>query len=76
MLENLKNRARVIYSKSTDPNEKRKYSFILGILEDENCFLKMPVEQAYQILKDLKIPTDKRIKVLTKLTSIEAYNKT
>ena len=57
-------------------DEKRKYSVILGILEDENCVLKMPVEQSYQILKDLKIPTDKRIKVLTKLTSIEAYNKT
>ena len=74
MLENLKNRARVIYSNSTDPNEKRKYSLILGILEDKNCFLKMPVEQSYQILKDLKIPTDKIIKVLTKLTSIEAYS--
>ncbi len=35
--------------------DKEKYMLIKNILEDKNCFLKMEIETAFSILRDLNI---------------------
>lgn len=38
--------------------ELNKQKLIEKILSEKNCFLKMSIEDAYSILRDLKIPED------------------
>ncbi len=38
--------------------EKRIYEIIKNILKDDSCFLKMNMDDAYGILRDLKIKED------------------
>ena len=37
----------------TDENDKVKHQLIKKILNDDKCFFKMGIEQAYAILRDL-----------------------
>ncbi|MEI3529453.1 MAG: hypothetical protein V8Q75_00065 [Bacilli bacterium] len=41
-----------------NPRELNKQKLIEKILSEKNCFLKMSIEDAYSILRDLKIPED------------------
>ena len=50
MIEKLRERC-----KSLIKEDKDKYSLILNILNDDNCFRKIPIDTAYSILEDLKI---------------------
>lgn len=51
--------ARLIVGHIDDPEELKKQELIKKILSEKDCFLKMDIETAYQILEDLKIPQDK-----------------
>ena len=42
-----------------DYDNLHKQLLIKKILKEPNCFLKMSIENAYSILKDLKIPSNK-----------------
>lgn len=42
----------------SNPSELNKQKLIEKILSKKNCFLKMSIEDAYSILRDLKIPED------------------
>ncbi len=50
MIQELRERA-----KALQQEDKEKYELISNILSDDNCFLKMDIETAYSILKDLGI---------------------
>lgn len=43
---------------ANNPSELNKQKLIEKILSEKNCFLKMSIEDAYSILRDLKIPED------------------
>jgi len=51
--------------------ELKKYTFIEKILEEKNCFLKMNIETAYAILRDLKIPEENIKAVYLELIDVE-----
>jgi hypothetical protein len=49
---------RLIDANKDNPQELQKFLLIKEILNQENCFLKMSIEYAYSILRDLQIPED------------------
>lgn len=51
-------------------HELKKYELIKKILNEKDCFLKMNIEYAYAILRDLNIPEDKIKEVYFELISI------
>lgn len=51
-------------------HELKKYELIKKILNEKDCFLKMNIEYAYAILRDLNIPEDKIKEVYLELISI------
>lgn len=51
-------------------HELKKYELIKKILNEKDCFLKMNIEYAYAILRDLKIPEDKIKEVYLQLISL------
>lgn len=53
-----------------NPHELKKYELIKKILNEKDCFLKMNIEYAYAILRDLNIPEDKIKEVYLELISI------
>lgn len=71
MIEELKNiNEKYIEEYKENPHELKKYELIKIILNEKNCFLKMNIEYAYAILRDLKIPEDKIKEVYFELISI------
>lgn len=50
---------KLLIANKNNKEELQKQSLIHNILQEENCFFKMDIETAYQILRDLKIPEDK-----------------
>lgn len=69
MLDKLRNQARLL----TKVNNE-KYSLILGILENDDCFFEISMEEALSILRDLKVKEEDIIKVYLELVSKENYN--
>ena len=60
MIEELKNiNEKYIEEYKENPKELKKYEIIKKILNEKDCFLKMNIEYAYAILRDLKIYTEK-----------------
>lgn len=60
MIEKLKNiNEKYIEGYKENPHELKKYELIKKILNEKDCFLKMNIEYAYAILRDLNIPEDK-----------------
>lgn len=53
-----------------NPDKLKKYQLIGKILNEKDCFLKMNIEYAYAILRDLNIPEDKIKEVYLQLISI------
>ena len=53
-----------------NPKELKKYELIKKILNEKDCFLKMNIEYAYAILRDLNIPEDKIKEVYLQLIII------
>lgn len=71
MIEELKNiNEKYIEEYKENPKELKKYELIKKILNEKDCFLKMNIEYAYAILKDLNIPEDKIKEVYLELISI------
>ena len=58
---------RLIEINKNNPKELKKHLLIKEILKDDNCFLKMDIEYAYSILRDLKFPEEDLKKVYLKL---------
>lgn len=59
MIEKLKQiNNKLIEISINNPEELKKQKLIKKMLEEKNCFLKMNIEQAYSILKDLNIPNN------------------
>lgn len=54
-----------------DDSEKKKYVLIKQILEDDKCFMKMSIEYAYSILRDLKVEEKNLKKVYMSLIDIK-----
>lgn len=69
MLDKLRKQARLL----TKVNNE-KYSLILGILENDNCFFEISMEEALSILRDLNVKEEDIIKVYLDLVSKEKYN--
>ncbi len=69
LLDKLRNQARLL----TKVNNE-KYSLILGILENDNCFFEISMEEALSILRDLKVKEEDIIKVYLELVSKANYN--
>ena len=58
---------RLIEINKNNPKELKKHLLIKEILKDDNCFLKMDIEYAYSILRDLKFTEEDLKKVYLKL---------
>ena len=59
MIEELKRiNERLLLENDNNINEKEKYLIIKKILNKEKAFLKMNIEYAYGILRDLNIPEE------------------
>lgn len=58
---------KLIEINKNNPKELKKYLLIKEILKDDNCFLKMDIEYAYSILRDLKFSEEDLKKVYLKL---------
>ena len=59
MVEELKNiTEKLILENDNNINEKEKYLIIKKILNKEKAFLKMNIEYAYGILRDLNVPEE------------------
>lgn len=57
MIKKLRNTCQSLLNSSKKEN-KKKYELILKILKDDYCFSKMNIEDAYNILEDLKVPKE------------------
>ena len=68
MIEKLKsiNKKLIDLNKNND-KELKKQLLIKKILEEKDCFLKVSIEDAYSILRDLKISEEDLKKVYIKL---------
>ncbi len=66
MLDKLRNQAENLLSV-----DKEKYTLIKNILKNDNCFFEMTMEEAYSILRDLKVKEEDLKKVYLILMSIE-----
>lgn len=51
--------------------DKEKYTLISNILKNDNCFFEMSMEDAYSILRDLRVSEQDIKKVYLSLMSIE-----
>lgn len=59
MIDKLKEiNSKLIEINKNNENELKKQRLIEKILMEKNCFLKMSIEDAYAILRDLRIPDD------------------
>ncbi len=59
MLENLRELNDTILIKCDDVEKKKKHELIKKLLHEKNCFLKINIETAYAILRELNIPEEK-----------------
>lgn len=71
MIEKLQTINELIISKN-NRNEKniKKHLLIREILKDKNCFLKMDIEYAYAILRDLEFKEEELKDVYSQLLNI------
>ena len=57
----------------TDENELKKHQLIKKILNDDKCFFKMSVEQAYAILRDLDFSKEELKEIYSELIDYKNY---
>lgn len=57
----------------TDENELKKHQLIKKILNDDKCFFKMNVEQAYAILRDLDFSKEELKEIYSELIDYKNY---
>ena len=61
----------LIMINKNNPIEQKKYILIKKLLEDKNCFMKLDVNSAYAILRDLKISEEHLKEVYIQLLEIK-----
>lgn len=57
----------------TDENELKKHQLIKKVLNDDKCFFKMSVEQAYAILRDLDFSKEELKEIYSELIDYKNY---
>lgn len=57
----------------TDENELKKHQLIKKVLNDDKCFFKMNVEQAYAILRDLDFSEEELKGIYSELIDYKNY---
>lgn len=57
----------------TDENDKVKHQLIKKILNDDKCFFKMGIEQAYAILRDLDFSEEELKGIYSELIDYKNY---
>lgn len=68
MIEKLKSiNEKLIKLNKNNDEELKKQLLIKKILEEKDCFLKISIEDAYSILRDLKIPEEDLKKIYMEL---------
>ena len=68
MIEKLKSiNEKLINLNKNNDEELKKQLLLKKILEEKDCFLKINIEHAYSILRDLKIPEEDLKKVYIEL---------
>ena len=61
----------IMYLNSDNKEIIKKHWLIKNLLEEENCFLKMSIETAYSILKNLEIKEEEMKNIYLKLVDLE-----
>lgn len=69
MLDKLRNQAELL-----TVIDKDKYTLIKNILKNDNCFFEMSMEDAYSLLRDLKVREEDLKIVYLSLMKIENTN--
>ena len=73
MLEKLRLIKNKLLEIRRDENDKVKHQLIKKILNDDKCFFKMGIEQAYAILRDLDFSEDELKGVYSELIDYKNY---
>ena len=68
MLDKLRRKAKKLYKDNNGTELCERYALIINILKDDECFMKMDVNEATSILIDLEVPADDILKTYIKLT--------
>lgn len=59
-----------ICANQNNPEQQHKYRLIKEILDQRDCFLKMNINYAYSILRDLQIPEENLKNVYMQLINL------
>lgn len=73
MLEKLRHINDKFLEIKTDNDELKKHQLIRKILNDDKCFFKMNVEQAYAILRDLDFSEEELKGIYSELIDYKNY---
>lgn len=73
MLEKLRHINDKFLEIKTDNDELKKHQLIRKILNDDKCFFKMNVEQAYAILRDLDFSEEELKEIYSELIDYKNY---
>lgn len=73
MLEKLRHINDKFLEIKTDNDELKKHQLIRKILNDDKCFFKMNVEQAYAILRDLDFSKEELKEIYSELIDYKNY---
>lgn len=61
---------KLIESSISNEQEYQKQILISKLLKEPNCFMRMSIEQAYGLLRDLKVPEEKLKNIYSELIDI------
>ena len=76
MLEELKKRNEQLIQKFQDENDVKKLcrqNLIKNLFKDVNCFFKLDIKDAYNILRDLGFPIEQIETIYKELISFEEF---
>ena len=71
MLDKLRKITEIMINKNKNSKELEKYILIQKILNDNNCFLKIDIETAYSILRDLNFEEEELNNIYKELINIK-----
>lgn len=71
MLDKLRKITEIMINKNKNSKELKKYILIQKILNDNNCFLKIDIETAYSILRDLNFEEEELNNIYKELINVK-----
>lgn len=74
MIKQLRDKANLLLKSSNNDINNIKLSIIKKILEDDTCFFKMTIDEAYNILSDLGYTEDEIKSIYKTMISSEKYS--